>query len=199
MADKEYNFPKNRQKHKVITLCGSTRFKNEFMKVAERLTYDGYIVLMPHIFSKYKSKIKSSGEEGESKRTISSTELLNMHFDRIDMSDEIFVINKNGYIGEGTRCEIAYAEECGKGVKYLEVEKVYSDLLLKISNRYGIDKDSLDLIVSLTKPDAYLDESKPKPIIDITEDGNNTRILVTDDVLNDLKRLIKLKEMVMNG
>lgn len=64
MADKEYNFPKNRQKHKVITLCGSTRFKNEFMKVAERLTYDGYIVLMPHIFSKYKSKIKPSGEVG---------------------------------------------------------------------------------------------------------------------------------------
>lgn len=43
-----------------------------------------------------------------------------MHKRRIDMSDEIFVINKNGYIGESTKSEIEYAMKTGKNVNYLE-------------------------------------------------------------------------------
>ena len=43
-----------------------------------------------------------------------------MHKRKIDMADEIFVINKNGYIGDSTRSEIAYALEHGKKVNYLE-------------------------------------------------------------------------------
>ena len=43
-----------------------------------------------------------------------------MHKRKIDMADEIFVINKNGYIGDSTRSEITYAMEHGKTVKYLE-------------------------------------------------------------------------------
>jgi len=44
-----------------------------------------------------------------------------MHFRKIDLADEIFVINVGGYIGESTRREIAYAEKTGKKVNYLEV------------------------------------------------------------------------------
>jgi len=36
------------------------------------------------------------------------------------MADEIFVINKGGYIGESTRLEMEYAKATGKGVRYLE-------------------------------------------------------------------------------
>ena len=43
-----------------------------------------------------------------------------MHKRKIDMADEIFVINVGGYIGESTRSEIAYAERTGKKVNYLE-------------------------------------------------------------------------------
>ena len=55
-------------------------------------------------------------------RTLTKTkEMLNdMHKRKIDMADEIFVINVNGYIGESTKSEIAYAENTGKTVNYLE-------------------------------------------------------------------------------
>ena len=43
-----------------------------------------------------------------------------MHKQKIDMSDEIFVINVEGYIGESTRNEIEYAKAKGKKVSYLE-------------------------------------------------------------------------------
>ncbi len=43
-----------------------------------------------------------------------------MHLRKIDMADEIFVINVGGYIGESTKREIAYAEKTGKKVNYLE-------------------------------------------------------------------------------
>jgi hypothetical protein len=45
-----------------------------------------------------------------------------MHKHKIDMADGIFVINKNGYIGDSTRSEIAYARAHGKTVQYLEPE-----------------------------------------------------------------------------
>ena len=43
-----------------------------------------------------------------------------MHLAKIDMADEIFVINVGGYIGDRTRSEIKYAEANGKPVRYLE-------------------------------------------------------------------------------
>lgn len=106
--------PTSRERHKVITLCGSTRFNDEFMKTASDLTRKGYIVLMPHIFS--------HDESEESDNQLTPEELLNMHLDRIDMSDEIFVINKDGYIGDGTKQEILYASEHGKVIRFLNVD-----------------------------------------------------------------------------
>ena len=43
-----------------------------------------------------------------------------MHKRKIDMADEIFVINVNGYIGDSTKSEIEYAKKHGKKVNYLE-------------------------------------------------------------------------------
>ena len=43
-----------------------------------------------------------------------------MHKRKIDMADEIFVINVGGYIGASTLPEIEYAKATGKPIKYLE-------------------------------------------------------------------------------
>ncbi|MBR4639448.1 MAG: hypothetical protein IKO79_02665 [Butyrivibrio sp.] len=103
----------------VITLCGSTRFKEEFMMAQKRLTLEGNIVISVGLFG-------HSGDEevwdGMDEGTLSKTKemLDDMHKRKIDMADEIFVINVGGYIGDSTRSEIDYAIEHGKKVRYLE-------------------------------------------------------------------------------
>ena len=98
--------------YKVITLCGSTRFKEQYMEVQKQLTLKGCIVISVGLFG-------HSGDEEVCKP--GTKEMLDdMHLRKIDMADEIFVINVGGYIGESTKREIAYAEEKGKKVNYLE-------------------------------------------------------------------------------
>ena len=82
------------------------------MEVQKRLTLEGCIVISVGLFG-------HSGDEEV--WTPSTKEMLDeMHLRKIDMADEIFVINVGGYIGESTRREIAYAEKIGKKVNYLE-------------------------------------------------------------------------------
>lgn len=107
------------EKYKVITLCGSTRFKDQFMRVQKELTLKGYIVISVGLFGHSgDSEVWESMDEG----TITKTKemLDDMHKRKIDMADEIFVINVNGYIGESTKSEIEYAQKTGKIVNYLE-------------------------------------------------------------------------------
>ena len=98
--------------YKVITLCGSTRFKEQYMEVQKQLTLKGCIVISVGLFG-------HSGDE-EVWKPGTKEMLDDMHLRKIDMADEIFVINVGGYIGESTKREIAYAEEKGKKVNYLE-------------------------------------------------------------------------------
>ena len=106
-------------KYPVITLCGSTRFKEEFMEMQKKLTLAGNIVISVGLFGHAgDEEVWENMDEGTLTRT---KEMLDdMHKRKIDMADEIFVINKNGYIGDSTRSEIAYALEHGKKVNYLE-------------------------------------------------------------------------------
>ena len=106
-------------KYPVITLCGSTRFKTEFMEMQKKLTLAGNIVISVGLFGHAgDAEVWENMDEGTLTRT---KEMLDdMHKRKIDMADEIFVINKNGYIGDSTRSEIAYALEHGKKVNYLE-------------------------------------------------------------------------------
>ena len=101
----------NKNKYNIITLCGSIKFKDEFMKVQEKLTLDGNIVLTPNFFS----NIKKEEIDLETKKM-----LYEMHRQKIDMSNEIYVINFGGYIGESTKNEIEYAKTKGKKVSYME-------------------------------------------------------------------------------
>ena len=97
---------------KVVTLCGSTRFKDQFLEAQKRLTLDGCIVISVGLFG-------HSGDDDVWKPGVKEM-LDDMHLRKIDMADEIFVINVGGYIGESTKREIAYAEQKGKKVNYLE-------------------------------------------------------------------------------
>lgn len=105
--------------YKVITLCGSTRFKNEFMEVQKRLTLEGNIVISVGLFGHSgDNEVWENMDEGTLTRT---KEMLDdMHKRKIDMADEIFVINVGGYIGSSTQSEIEYAKANGKTVRYLE-------------------------------------------------------------------------------
>ena len=105
--------------YKVITLCGSTRFKDEFMDAQKRLTLEGNIVISVGLFGHSgDNEVWESMDEGTLTKT---KEMLDdMHKRKIDMADEIFVINVDGYIGSSTRSEIEYATATGKTVNYLE-------------------------------------------------------------------------------
>ena len=99
-------------KYRVITLCGSTRFKETFLEAQKKLTLEGNIVISVGLF----------GHSGDDEVWAEGTKemLDDMHKSKIDMADEIYVINVGGYIGESTRSEIEYAKKNGKGIRYLE-------------------------------------------------------------------------------
>jgi len=95
---------------KVITICGSLKFEQEMKYYAEKLELEGNCVLS--IIYPTKEKEKYTQEEIK--------ELGIGHLKRIELSEAIFVINKNGYIGEAVRKEIEYARSKNKEVIYLE-------------------------------------------------------------------------------
>ena len=97
---------------KVITLCGSTRFKDEFLETQKRLTLEGNIVISVGLFG-------HSGDDVVWTEGVKDM-LDRQHLAKIDLADEIYVINVGGYIGDSTRREIAYAEYRGKSITYLE-------------------------------------------------------------------------------
>ena len=99
-------------KYPVITLCGSTRFKDQFLEAQNRLTLEGNIVISVGLF----------GHSGDDEVWTDGTKemLDDMHKCKIDMADAIYVINVGGYIGESTRSEIKYARANGKQILYLE-------------------------------------------------------------------------------
>ena len=99
----------------VITLCGSTRFKDQFIEAQKRLTLAGNIVISVGLF----------GHSGDDEVWTEGTKemLDDMHKRKIDMADRIYVINVNGYIGSSTRSEIEYARKKGKQVLFLEPDK----------------------------------------------------------------------------
>ena len=102
--------------YKVITLCGSTRFKDEFIATQKRLSLEGCIVISVGLFG-------HSGDEEVSRPGVKEM-LDDMHLRKIDMADEVMVINPGGYIGQSTRREIEYAKSVGKPVNYLCTENI---------------------------------------------------------------------------
>ena len=98
---------------KVVTLCGSMRFQNEMMEIAEKLAREGECVLTPVYMVTKDYEIS----EEEVKR------LKLEQFKRIELADEVLVVNVDGYVGESTMAEIEFAERNGKRVRWMESRK----------------------------------------------------------------------------
>lgn len=109
------------RKYNIITLCGSTQFKDEFIRVQKELTLQGNIVISVGLFG-------HSGDDEVWDDGVKEM-LDDMHLAKIDLADEIFLINVDGYIGKSTAREISYAKACGKKVRFLVPipEDAYSD------------------------------------------------------------------------
>jgi hypothetical protein len=95
----------------VICLCGSSRFQDQHEAAAIALTLAGRLVLGMHVYG-HRMGIDMDGPV--------KAMLDRLHRKRIDLADEVFVINVGGYVGDSTRREIAYARAAGKPVRYLE-------------------------------------------------------------------------------
>lgn len=96
---------------KVITLCGSLRFKEEMMKVAMDLELQGNCVLTP---------VYPVGEDKDDMTEEEAKILDDMHRYRIDLADTVYIVNVGGYIGNSVRSEIEYSKEKNKEIMYLE-------------------------------------------------------------------------------
>ena len=103
------------EKPAVVCLCGSTRFKDEINRVNALLTLDGKIVISLGLFG----HTDMPDHDWTTNGTDLKRRLDELHKRKIDLADEVFVVNVGGYIGESTRSEIEYAETHGKPVRYL--------------------------------------------------------------------------------
>lgn len=93
---------------KIVTICGSLKFQKEMMEEAQKLAFEGNCVLTPvypvlEDIEITKEQVKFLKEE---------------HFKKIELSDFIYVLDKDGYMGESTKLEIDYAVSLGKNVIY---------------------------------------------------------------------------------
>ena len=103
------NNTKDRPKAAIVCICGSTRFRAEIAEVNRQLTLEGKIVLAPGVFTHDGDAL--TGEDKE--------RLDRLHLEKIDLADEVVVVNPGGYIGESTCKEIDYAMRCRKRITYV--------------------------------------------------------------------------------
>lgn len=95
---------------KVVTICGSMRFFKQMQKIATELELkNGWCVIQC---------VYDLESQNPTKQQMNN--IVNAHFKKIDISDAIFVVNVDGYIGESTKNEIQYAKSKNKGILYLE-------------------------------------------------------------------------------
>jgi hypothetical protein len=90
----------------VVVLCGSTRFRAEMTEANRRLTLRGYIVLAPGVF----------GHDGDEITPEQKEALDDLHFRKIDLADEVLVVDPGRYVGESTRLEMSYARRNNKSI-----------------------------------------------------------------------------------
>lgn len=99
----------------IVVLCGSTRFKDQFVAEQWRLSLEGRIVLSVSGFG----HIDHPEQDWTTGASDVKRHLDALHLRKIDMADEVRVIDVDGYIGDSTRGEIDYAESLGKAITYL--------------------------------------------------------------------------------
>lgn len=102
----------------VVTLVGSTRFKDVFAEAMLKETLEGHIVLTIGCDMRTDQEIFGNLAEEERERVKNDLDVLHLH--KIDISDEILVLNVGGYVGESTTREIWHAIQMGKSIRWWE-------------------------------------------------------------------------------
>lgn len=98
---------------KIITLCGSLKFKKEMMIVAEKMALEGNCIISP-VYPVLENCKRTDQQLKKLKES---------HLKKIELSDAILVVNVNNYIGDSTKLEIEYAKKLKKEIIY------YTDLI----------------------------------------------------------------------
>lgn len=103
------------EKHPIVCMCGSTKFKEDFLEWNKILTLKGWIVLMPGVF----------GHAGDEISIQQQIQLDQLHRHKIALADIVFVVDKDNYIGVSTRAEIDLATSLNIPILYMsDLEKV---------------------------------------------------------------------------
>ena len=100
---------------RIVVLCGSTRFVDTFNEWRKQLTYEGKIVLSIEIVTTQAREQDPQHVDPERKARLDE-----LHLRKIDLADEVLVLNVGGYIGDSTRAEVEYATKTGRPIRYLE-------------------------------------------------------------------------------
>ncbi|MFJ9478801.1 hypothetical protein ACIRRI_27910 [Streptomyces mirabilis] len=99
---------------KVVVLCGSTRYWEQLHEANLYETAAGRIVLAPGCNLKEPHPLWADPAQADRLKQV----LNDLHLRKIDLADEILVVNPGGYIGDSTRSEIDYARKLGKPIRY---------------------------------------------------------------------------------
>ncbi|MFJ9380385.1 hypothetical protein [Streptomyces sp. NPDC101455] len=99
---------------KIVVLCGSTRYWEQFQQANVYETAAGRIVLAPGCNLKQPHPLWADPVQADRLKTV----LDDLHLRKIDMADDVLVVNPGGYIGDSTRREINYARTLGKPIRY---------------------------------------------------------------------------------
>ena len=115
-GDTFFHYEKLEDRPKIVCLCGSTRFSEAFHEANLRETLAGNIVLSIGCDFKSDKDLELAGELTQEDKA----RLDELHLRKIDLADEVFILNVGGYVGESTRRELTYAQVQGKQLRYLE-------------------------------------------------------------------------------
>lgn len=103
----------------IVCLCGSTRFGEAYQQANLEETLAGRIVLTVGCDTKSDGDLFANKSPGELEEIKAQLDWL--HFRKIDLADEVLILNVGGYIGESTRRERDYAQKQGKKIRWLEI------------------------------------------------------------------------------
>ena len=124
----------------IVVLCGSTRFMQVFQETNLRETLAGRIVLSVGCDTKSDAML---GLGDETKAMLDE-----LHLRKIDLADEVLVLNVNGYVGESTQREIDYAEQQGKRIRYLTEAQSLANVLKGSPGAQALGLDGETILVT---------------------------------------------------
>ena len=101
-------------RRRVVAIIGSSKFKDQHLGVGQRETLRGKVVLLTG-FWHHVDRVPITTEQKESIDSLTR--------DKIEMADEVIVVNVHGYVGQSTQRAIEHARDLGKPLTY-EFEQV---------------------------------------------------------------------------